>query len=252
MGDFQPQHIEYVLLQTIAQHQGPIGAGFLSDILQGEQLPAMSEATIGRYLRKLEKQGFLRSEKYDGRSRGRIITEQGEARLKELGTKFRQTKVVLDSIEIFRNGYGEHLRNLLLTREIIEPEVAALAAQNASEEHIQALRAIVEESAELVRRGKSMACTDAPFHIAIARASGNPVLEAVMKMLKTDRDYSPELESIINASSLNNPSDHESIYRAIAAHDADRARTIMKQHIQNLLIKTNHYEKNQTAFECSV
>lgn len=249
MGDYHAQTVEYVLLQTIAESNGPIGAGFLADMLQDAPVPAMSEATIGRYLRKFEKQGLLKSEKYDGRSRGRVITEEGKVRIKELAAAHRQARAVLDTMEVFQSGYSEHLRNILLTREIIEPEVAALAAQNAKEENIQAIHAIVEESAELTRRGESMACTDAPFHIEIARASGNPVLEAVMKMLRTDRDYSPELESIINASSLNNPSDHRSIYEAIAAHDADRARSIMKQHIHNLIVKTNTFEKKQNAQE---
>ena len=88
-----------------------------------------------------------------------------------------------------------------------------------------------------------MAATDAPFHIAIAKASGNPVLEAVMKMIRTDRDYSPEVESIINASSLNNPSDHLSIYQAIASHNEEKARFIMRNHIRNLMKKVGRYQK---------
>ncbi len=245
MGKLGPENVEYMLLQMIADHEGPIGAGFLADMLQGEDRSVVSEATIGRYLRRFEKQGFLQSEKYDGRSRGRVITEKGRARLKELAGQKRQAEAILDTMAVFTNGFGEQLRNMLVTRAIIEPEVAALAAQNASEENLEALRRIVEETMRLTQRGESMAATDAPFHIEIARASGNPVLEAVMKMLRTDRDYSPEIESMINASSLNNLSDHMSIYQAIAAHDAGRARRIMAQHIHNLLAKCEHYEREE-------
>lgn len=242
MSDLRSGNVEYMLLRIIAEHNDPIGAGFLADMLQGEDGSAVSEATIGRYLRKFEKQGFLKSEKYDGRSRGRIITEKGRARVRALAGEKRQAEAILDTIEIFNNGFGEQLRNVLVTREIIEPEVAALAAQNASDENIEALRRIVEEAAQLTEMGKSMAATDAPFHIEIAKASGNPVLEAVMKMIRTDRDYSPEIESMINASSLNNPSDHASIYKAIKEHDAEKARYIMKQHIHNLVVKCDYYE----------
>ena len=245
MGDFYSKKTEYTLLQMIADYGHPIGAGFLADMLANTDKVSMSEATIGRYLRRFEKQGFLKSEKYNGRSRGRVITESGLERIRELAAEERQTEAVLDTIEIFNKGFGEHLRNLLVTREIIEPEIAALAAQNATEENIFALKAIIDESTMLRQSGKSMASTDAPFHIEIARASGNPILEAVMKMLRTDRDYSPEIESIVIASSLNNPSDHKSIYQAIRTHDADKARHLMKQHIHNLLVQIEHYEKEQ-------
>lgn len=252
MSNFYFKKNEYTLLQMIAQYGQPIGAGFLADMLKGDNDEAsISEATIGRYLRKFEKQGFLKSEKYNGRSRGRVITPKGLERIRELAAEQRQAKAVLDTIEVFNNGFGEHLRYLLITREIIEPEIAALAAQNANEENIQAIQAIIEESASLTQKKKSMAATDAPFHIEIAKASGNPVLEAVMKMLRTDRDYSPEIESIINSSSLDNPSDHKSIYQAIEAHDAEKARYLMKQHIHNLILKLNHYEQEQAELKKS-
>ena len=247
MSGFDSKKTEYMLLHMIADSGHPIGAGFLADMLTSEGEEAASEATIGRYLRKLEKQGLLRSEKYNGRSRGRVITEDGARRIRELEIEQRQEKAMQDTMEIFNNGFGGHLRNLLLTREIVEPEAAALAAQNACEEDIAALRGIIEESARLTRDGGSMASTDAPFHIAIAKASGNPVLEAVVRMLRADRDYSPEIEHMINTSAVNNPSDHRSICRAIEARDPDSARRIMKQHIHNLIVTVGQFEKERAG-----
>ena len=247
MSGFDSKKTEYLLLHMIADSGHPIGAGFLADMLTSGGEDAASEATIGRYLRKLEMQGLLRSEKYNGRSRGRVITEDGARRIRELEIEQRQEKAMMDTMEIFNNGFGGHLRNLLLTREIVEPEAAALAAQNAGEEDIEAIQKIIEESARLTQSGGSMASTDAPFHIAVAKASGNPVLEAVVRMLRADRDYSPEIEHMINASSVNNPSDHKSIYRAIEARDADCARRIMKQHIHNLIVTVGQFEKERTG-----
>ena len=247
MSGFDSKKTEYMLLHMIADSGHPIGAGFLADMLTSEGEEAASEATIGRYLRKLEKQGLLRSEKYNGRTRGRVITEDGARRIRELEIEQRQEKAMQDTMEIFNNGFGGHLRNLLLTREIVEPEAAALAAQNACEEDIAALRGIIEESARLTRDGGSMASTDAPFHIAIAKASGNPVLEAVVRMLRADRDYSPEIEHMINTSAVNNPSDHRSICRAIEARDPDSARRIMKQHIHNLIVTVGQFEKERAG-----
>ena len=55
MGGLQSRDVEYMLLRIIDRQTEPVGAGFLADILQGEQDAATSEATIGRYLRKFEK-----------------------------------------------------------------------------------------------------------------------------------------------------------------------------------------------------
>lgn len=245
MSSFAPEnhHNEYILLRTIAEHHEPIGAGLLADLLRTRGRIEVSEATVGRYLRNFELRGLLKSEKYEGRSRGRIITPEGIQRVRELAVEQRQAKTMLDTMQLFQNGFGQQLRNLLVVREIIEPEVAALAAENATEEDIQAIGAIVEESGHLTEQGVSMAGTDAPFHIAIAKATGNPVLEAVVKMLRADRDYSPEIESIINSTSQNNPSDHRSIYNAIRDRDSHLARHIMRQHIRNLLQRSSQFEQ---------
>ena len=214
--------MEYILLRTVADAGIPVGAGYLADTLQSTGKSTLSEATIGRYLRQFEQRGYLKSEKYDGRSRGRAMSEAGLAYLREL--------------EVSR-------QNVLAARQIIEPETAALAAANATSEDIARLRQIVDETAQLKSHGKSMAAKDAIFHIEVARATGNPVLEAVMRMIRADRDYSPELERMINASSVNNPSDHLNIFLAIEERKPDKARRIMKQHIHKLIVKVEGYEK---------
>lgn len=234
--------VEYILLQTISEHSEPVGTGFLTDILQKQGISSVSEATVGRYLRKLENNGYLTSRKYGGRSRGRIISPEGQLHLQKLSLQHRQQKAMTDTISLFLNGFGKQLRDMLDTRLILEPEVAALAAKNATQTEIDAIEKIVNEAATLRARGESMAKTDAPFHIAVAKATGNPVLEAVMQMIRADRDYSPELERIIEASSLNNSSDHMCIYDAIAHRNEKEARHIMKTHIQKMIEQCNQYE----------
>ena len=151
--------------------------------------------------------------------------------------------MVQTTLELFTNSFGVQLKNVLAARQIIEPETAALAAANATSEDIARLRQIVDETAQLKSHGKSMAAKDAIFHIEVARATGNPVLEAVMRMIRADRDYSPELERMINASSVNNPSNHLNIFLAIEERKPDKARRIMKQHIHKLIVKVEGYEK---------
>ena len=235
--------MEYILLRTVADAGIPVGAGYLADTLQSTGKSTLSEATIGRYLRQFEQSGYLKSEKYDGRSRGRAMSEAGLAYLRELEVSRQQAQMVQTTLELFTNSFGVQLKNVLAARQIIEPETAALAAANATSEDIARLRQIVDETAQLKSHGKSMAAKDAIFHIEVARATGNPVLEAVMRMIRADRDYSPELERMINASSVNNPSDHLNIFLAIEERKPDKARRIMKQHIHKLIAKVEGYEK---------
>ena len=56
---------------------------------------------------------------------------------------------------------------------------------------------------------------------------------------------SPEIECIINASSVEKPSDHWNIYKAIAEHDEEKARRLMKQHIRNIIDAIDAYEESQ-------
>lgn len=165
--------------------------------------------------------------------------------MKELAAGQKQVKAVADVMEVLRDGSGRQLRNVLVTREIIEPEAAALAARNATEENIRAIHEVVARMVRLTDEGRSMAATDGPFHVEIARASGNSVLEMVVRMVRTDRDFSPEIECIINASSVEKPSDHWNIYKAIAEHDEEKARRLMKQHIRNIIDTIDAYEESQ-------
>ena len=132
--------MEYILLRTVADAGIPVGAGYLADTLQSTGKSTLSEATIGRYLRQFEQRGYLKSEKYDGRSRGRAMSEAGLAYLRELEVSRQQAQMVQTTLELFTNSFGVQLKNVLAARQIIEPETAALAAANATSEDIARLR----------------------------------------------------------------------------------------------------------------
>ena len=245
MGNYYAEDVEYLLLKAVSECREPVGAGFLAETFANRKDLALSEATIGRHLRRLEQKGYLCCERYNGRSRGRVMTKKGSDRMKELAAGQKQVKAVAAVMEVLRDGSGRQLRNVLVTREIIEPEAAALAARNATEENIRAIHEVVARMVRLTDEGRSMAATDGPFHVEIARASGNSVLEMVVRMVRTDRDFSPEIECIINASSVEKPSDHWNIYKAIAEHDEEKARRLMKQHIRNIIDAIDAYEESQ-------
>lgn len=239
--------MEYRILQQAAAQDTPIGAGFLFNTLQKDNAPILSEATLGRYLRSLEQKGYLASEHYDGRSRGRVITEAGRVRLQELSLHEDRQKSIRAVMELLGENLDKQLRDMLVARKIVEPEMAALAAQSASEENLSAIRRILNQMDDLTAAGQSMAPTDGPFHAEIAKASGNSILESILKIARTEQDHSQTIEYIIRATGHRTSSDHWNIYLAIKDQNPNKARRIMRQHIVKLIQKLDEYEKEKNA-----
>jgi len=73
-------------------------------------------------------------------------------------------------------GGQEYLRELQEAREQLEPQIAALAAERASEEAIQLLKDLAQEMLHEESDSEIHAGLDIRFHEAIAAATGNAVL----------------------------------------------------------------------------
>nr|WP_231748488.1 FadR/GntR family transcriptional regulator [Burkholderia latens] len=76
---------------------------------------------------------------------------------------------------------------LLEARLLVEPEVAALAAQHGNNEQLSAIR----EAREAMSGGGSPSHLDRAFHSAIASACGNAALEAMVLSLRNLSEASP-------------------------------------------------------------
>ena len=73
--------------------------------------------------------------------------------------------------------------HIFMVRLLIEPNVAAEAARFAAEEDIEALRALLQESEQKVDDAVFLGANRGRFHIRLAQATGNPVLEMFMQSL---------------------------------------------------------------------
>jgi DNA-binding FadR family transcriptional regulator len=124
---------------------------------------------------------------------------------------------------------------LLRARYVIESECAALAAKSAKKAHVQAMEdALVEMEKELID-AKQPLPGDRLFHLRIVEATGNGALVAVVKMLWDERTgpLYKQLEHHYDSPQLwqSAMSEHRAVLKAIAAHDADAARTTMQRHL---------------------
>lgn len=116
-------------------------------------------------------------------------------------------------------------------RIVIESNVAALAAERATDEHIAELAEEVAEMYAALTDPHEYLIHDVRFHRTIARASGNPILGALMETI-TANLYGYRSKTVINAQDLKESAEmHREIYRAIRSHNPAQARQTMEHHL---------------------
>jgi GntR family transcriptional repressor for pyruvate dehydrogenase complex len=118
---------------------------------------------------------------------------------------------------------------LIETRLIVEPELAARAAERATAEDIATLRnAVLALERSKVIRDRLEA--DMAFHNAIFRASGNRICQLLFKGIH--RTVLTSMNQLSAGVSVEQPLKfHRKIYAAIRGRDADAARNAMRDHI---------------------
>lgn len=127
---------------------------------------------------------------------------------------------------------GVQLLELLDARILIEPPLAALAAQRSADIDRARLRALLDEAARHLR-GDDAVLHDAnmTFHRETARAAGNRVLDEVVDSLLTA--HASEQREILRIfdDRRRDHDEHLAILEAIEARDAVAAEDLMKAHL---------------------
>lgn len=119
-------------------------------------------------------------------------------------------------------------------RELLEPQIAKLAAQNAIKEDICAIEAILKQQQENLDNVMESKALDEQFHLALAKATGNAVLFQVIELLndilmKSREDHSQNIQR--NKLSLEG---HQHIFDAIQRKDSKTANDLMVAHLKGI------------------
>ncbi len=131
-------------------------------------------------------------------------------------------------------------------RIVLESNVAALAAERATDEHVAELAEEVAEMYATLTDPQEYLIHDVRFHRAIARAAGNPILGALMETI-TANLYQNRSMTVQNAQDLKESAEmHREIYRAIRSHNPNLARRTMEQHLK-MASKAQAAETEQPA-----
>ncbi|MEU8249776.1 FCD domain-containing protein [Nonomuraea sp. NPDC048916] len=131
-----------------------------------------------------------------------------------------------------REMHAAQLLELLGARIVIEPPLAAMAAERARGEELAALEQVLDEAARHLD-GKDAELHDAnmTFHRVTARLAGNSVLHEVVDSLLTV--HGPEQREILQIfdDRRRDYDEHLSILEAIVARDAAAAEERMRAHL---------------------
>lgn len=129
--------------------------------------------------------------------------------------------------------------DLLKARQVIEGELAALAATTATDEQLQELTDLAKQMEKTLTDDKAFHALDTQFHLLVSKMTNNPLLvEAVQRLW--DRHHSPAFLRL--EQHYANPAllkvwdrDHQAILNAISRRDPGGARTAMRKHLKNVL-----------------
>jgi len=123
----------------------------------------------------------------------------------------------------------ERVREVMEFRLIMEPEVAALAAERRTGEELERMRRMVE--AQQSSSDADFPGLDARFHTALARATHNEVIWETTAMLDDLLSESRVAVLITPARRASSQRDHGRILEALRQGDPEAARAAMRAHL---------------------
>ena len=210
--------------QIVQQIEESILKGELSE---GSQLPAerelaeqfgVSRTAVREAIKALQEKGLV--DAFPGR--GTFVTR---------GTANGMRRS-LD--RILKSGEADGLAYLVEVREMLEPEIAALAATRADYQDLAAMREAIDVMDNAGPQSDSYVEADLDFHLALAEAAENPLilslLDSIVGLLREQRiriffeDGGPQRGQY----------HHARILSAIERRDAEASRAAMRDHLQQV------------------
>lgn len=130
---------------------------------------------------------------------------------------------------IFTKDRYKLAKDLIQVRIILEPEIAAIAANKATEENIKEIYDHCGKVEELINSRQNHMLEDVKFHEAIARCTDNIVIEKLIPIINT----SVAVFANITSRQLREETitTHRAIADAIAGHNSEDAKHAMTMHM---------------------
>jgi len=151
------------------------------------------------------------------------------------GTYILEMATQYDEIVNFFSEFSNYsLDYLMEARIMLEGEFARLAALNANQEEIDLVERIFNEIASS-KDLNSFVVKDLEFHLTIAKATHNPIMNGLMKII--GEMLYKETRKIIEISGdtrKNTIETTRNLVQAIKQRNAEKAKELMSEHIRNI------------------
>jgi GntR family transcriptional repressor for pyruvate dehydrogenase complex len=135
---------------------------------------------------------------------------------------------------LVRYGSKDRSGNLVEVREILEPEITALAALRITEDYISAMREAIETMDTALDDVDLYVEADLDFHLALAEATQNPIIPALMDTIIDLLREQRKRIALVQGGLQRGQVHHKEILEAVIRHDAEAARQAMQQHLQQV------------------
>jgi GntR family transcriptional regulator, transcriptional repressor for pyruvate dehydrogenase complex len=193
----------------------------------GDQLPAerelaqrfgVSRTAVREAVKALREKGLV--EAYSGR--GTFITD---------GT----SQVIRQSLDLMtRIGQQEGSVHLSELRQMLEPQIAVLAATRIEEQLLATMREAVVVMDRSLHDPDAYIEADLDFHLALAEAVGNPLilslLDSIVGLLREQRRRIFDVDGGPERGQFH----HKRILEAIEQRDPEKTRAAMRDHLQQV------------------
>ena len=139
------------------------------------------------------------------------------------------------------NDHVKLTKDLLQVRIMLEPQIAALAAQCAKEHEIKELEEILEEMEAAMKKREDYSELDTKFHTKIAQCTHNIVMENLLPV--TGKGVAVFAKEVAQTEYDRTWISHRKIFCYIRDHKPFEAEMEMQYH---LLYNTSRYEEEQS------
>lgn len=129
--------------------------------------------------------------------------------------------------------------HLIEVRQILEPEIAALAAMRASEEQLEKMQQAVEQMDRALAKESQDVLEflegDFTFHMTMAEATGNPLMLMILNpVVKLMRDLQRYHLSQVEGGGKRSQQNHKLVMEAVQSRNPEKARQCMRMHLQQV------------------
>ena len=231
---YKPLRVGRLYEQIVEQIESQVVSG---ELIAGDRLPperelaaqfGVSRTAVREAVKALRQRGLI--EVFPGR--GTFVTNKTSQAL-----RYSFGRVV-------RIGQKDGFVHLIELREMIEPTIAAKAAERATDEQVAEMECCVAKMDAVLMEPEAFISADLDFHNALATASQNPLLptllNSIVDLIQEQRKYVFKEDG----GQQRSQDEHKRILQAIKSGDAAAAFDAMQHHLRQVRHDFEHRHTN--------